>query len=70
MLLVDVIDNYDVDIPLGDMLSITYLKICDDYPNSAEDINNSPFIPQQFIFYLNNPKKNKLERETPFYVVS
>lgn len=66
VLLVDEIVNYDVDIPLGDMLPITYLKICDDYPNSVEDINNSPFIPQRFIFYLNNPKKNKLEREHRF----
>lgn len=66
VILVDEIVNYDVDIPLGDMLPITYLKICDDYPNSAEDIESSLFIPQQFIFYLNNPKKNRLEREHRF----
>lgn len=66
VLLVDELVNYDVDIPLGDMLPITYLKICGDYPNFAEDIDNSPFIPQQFIFYLNNPKKNRLEREHRF----
>lgn len=66
VLLVDELVNYDVDIPLGDMLPITYLKICSDYPTLAEDIDNSPFIPQRMIFYLNNPKKNRLEREHRF----
>lgn len=66
VLLVDELVNYDVDIPLGDVLPITYLKICGEYPNSPEDIEKSPFIPQQFIFYLNNSKKNRSEREHRF----
>lgn len=66
LLLVDELVSYDVDLPLGDMLPVTYLKICDDYPNSADDIDNSPFVPQKFIFYLDNPKNNRSEREHRF----
>lgn len=66
ILLVDELVNYDIDIPLGDMLPITYLKICDKRPDSVKDIERSPFIPQQFIFYLNDPKKNRSEREHRF----
>lgn len=66
VILVDEIVSYDVDIPLGDMLPITYLKICGNRPNSEEDIENSLFIPQWFIFYLENSKMDKLEREHRF----
>lgn len=66
VILVDEIVSYDVDIPLGDMLPITYLKICGNRPSSEEDIENSLFIPQWFIFYLENSKMDKLEREHRF----
>lgn len=66
VMLVDEIVNYDVDTPLGDKLPITYLKICNNFPKSVEEIENSLFIPQQFIFYLNNPKKDRSEREHRF----
>lgn len=66
VMLVDEIANYDIEIPMGDMLPVTYLKICEKRPNSAEDIENSPFIPQRFLFYLKNSKENKTEREHRF----
>lgn len=66
VILVDEIVNYDVDIPVGDTLPVTYLKICSNRPNSVKDIENSSFIPQQFIFYLGDGKKDKSEREHRF----
>ncbi len=63
VMLVDELVNYDIEIPLGDMLPVTYLKICDKRPTSAEDIENSPFIPQRFLFYLGDGRKDKSERE-------
>ena len=66
VMLVDEIVNYDIDIPLGDMLPVTYLKICGKRPNSSEEIETASFIPQRFLFYLGDSRNNKSEREHRF----
>lgn len=66
VMLVDEIVKYDVELPLGDMLPVTCLKLCEKRPVSAEDIERAPFIPHRFIFYLKNSKNDKSEREHRF----
>lgn len=63
--LVDETVNYDVDLPLGDMLPVTYLKLCEKRPESSEEIEKAPFIPRH-VFYLGNGRENKSEREHRF----
>ena len=66
VMLVDELVNYDIELPLGEMLPVTYLKICEKHPDSAEEIESAPFIPQHFLFYLGDSRNNKSEREHRF----
>lgn len=56
-------DVYDVELPLGDTIPVTFLKLLDTLPGSEEEIENSPFVPQRFVHYLKNVREDKNVRE-------
>lgn len=54
LITVDKFIHCDADIEgLGDILPVTFIKICNEYPQNIDDINNAPFLPH----YYNRNKK-------------